>query len=173
MLNKWCFYSVYLYCGLVRLGLDSQRLTDSQLRHVCQSARLSINAPWGAALLSVLCLEQQEFYVNTQCGNNCMLQAHSMQWGVKEEEKKKNLGHNHTHPKGCENADGGGSTVLDEGARDDLKCLGHGTVWPLLNTSEGSWTLQQPVRHSHLYSSPTWQQTRLQQDITAHLHCIL
>lgn len=48
------------------------------------------------------------------------------------------LVHNHTHPKGCEHTDGGGSTVLDEGAGDDLQGLGHGTVGPLLNTSEGS-----------------------------------
>lgn len=50
-----------------------------------------------------------------------------------------------THPQGGKNTDGARTTVLDQGAGDDLQGLGHGAVWPLLHPGEGARVLRQAV----------------------------
>ena len=69
--------------------------------------------------------------------------------------------------------DGAGASVLGQCTGNDLHSVGNSLVWPLLDTLDGAGKLAELHGDSHLSSTSTGGQTRVENNVTSNGHGIL
>lgn len=72
-----------------------------------------------------------------------------------------------------QDANGAVSGVLHESSRDDLHGISHGLVWPLLNAFDRLRQLRKLDSNSHLRSTTSGRQARMEDNVPSHRHGVL